>query len=51
MTERVSVGGLQVAKTLHEFVLEKALPGTGVDPEVFWEGFGGIVADLAAENR
>ena len=51
MTERVSVGGLQVAKTLYEFVLEKALPGTGVDPEVFWSGFGGIVADLAPENR
>ena len=51
MTERVSVGGLQVAKTLYEFVLEKALPGTGVDPEVFWDGFGSIVADLAPENR
>ena len=51
MTERVSVAGLQVAKTLYEFVLEKALPGTGVDPDAFWDGFGKIVADLSPVNR
>jgi len=51
MTERVSVGDLQVAKTLYEFIAEKALPGTGVEPDVFWSGFGKIVADLAPVNR
>ncbi|MDH6286894.1 hypothetical protein M2275_001797, partial [Rhodococcus opacus] len=30
MTERVEVGGLQVAKVLYDFVNEEALPGTGV---------------------
>ena len=51
MTERVSVGNLQVAKTLYRFIQERALPGTGVDPESFWEGLGAIVADLAPVNR
>ncbi len=51
MTERVSVGDLQVAKTLYDFVVEKALPGTGVDPEGFWSGFDKIVADLAPVNK
>ncbi len=51
MTERVSVGGLQVAEALYEFVSEKALPGTGVDAESFWSGFGRLVADLAPQNR
>ena len=31
MTERVQVGSLQVAKVLYDFVVEEALPGTGVD--------------------
>ena len=51
MTERVSVGELQVAKSLYDFVMEKALPGTGVDPDAFWGGFDKIVADLAPVNK
>lgn len=51
MTERVSVGNLQVAKALYEFVEEQALPGTGVDSAAFWKGFGDIVADLAPVNK
>ena len=30
MTERVQVGGLQVAKVLFDFVNNEAIPGTGV---------------------
>ncbi|WP_305091481.1 malate synthase G [Prescottella sp. R16] len=51
MTERVQVGGLQVAKVLYDFVNEEALPGTGVDAAAFWEGAGKIFADLAPKNR
>ncbi|MBT8430411.1 MAG: malate synthase G, partial [Gammaproteobacteria bacterium] len=51
MTERVSVGDLQVAKTLYEFIMEKALPGTGVEPDAFWAGFEKIVGDLSPVNR
>jgi malate synthase len=49
--ERVDAGGLQVAKPLHDFVQQQALPGTGLDPAAFWSGFGAIVHDLAPANR
>ena len=51
MTERIRVGDLQVAKVLYDFIQEQALPGSGVESDVFWQGFGRIVADLAPRNR
>ncbi len=50
MTERVEVGGLQVAKELYDFAVKEALPGTGVDAAAFWDGLGAIVHDLAPRN-
>jgi malate synthase len=49
--ERVAVGNLKVAKQLHSFVNDEALPDTGVSPEQFWAGLDAIVHDLAPENR
>ncbi|NLG54971.1 MAG: malate synthase G [Rhodococcus sp.] len=51
MTERVQVGGLQVAKVLYDFVEKEALPGTGIDVDTFWNGAGQVFADLAPKNR
>ena len=51
MTERVQVGGLQVAKVLYDFVNEQAIPGTGVDADKFWEGAAQVFKDLAPKNR
>ena len=51
MTERVQVGGLQVAKVLYDFVNEEALPGTGVDVDGFWSGAVKVIEDLAPKNR
>ena len=51
MDQRVRTGGLDVAASLHRFVEEEALPGTGLDPATFWEGAGAIVHDLAPRNR
>ncbi|QTJ64519.1 malate synthase G [Rhodococcus sp. ZPP] len=51
MTERVQVGGLQVAKVLYDFVGNEALPGTGVDVDAFWAGADKVVHDLAPKNR
>lgn len=51
MTERVTASGLQVAKPLYDFIQEKALPGTDVAAETFWQGFAKIVADLAPVNK
>lgn len=51
MTERIQVGGLQVASVLHAFVENEALPGTGVDSAAFWSGAEAVVNDLAPRNR
>jgi malate synthase len=51
MTERVSVGGLTVDSSLHEFIVGQAMPGTGIEPDRFWTGFGQLVAELAPLNR
>jgi malate synthase len=42
---------LQVADCLTEFVGTQALPGTGVAPDRFWQGFADIVAELGPVNR
>ncbi|MEV5650694.1 malate synthase G [Nocardia sp. NPDC052254] len=51
MTERIQVGGLQVAKVLHDFVENEALPGSGVDSAAFWTGAESVINDLAPRNR
>ena len=51
MTERIQVGGLQVASVLHDFVQNEALPGTGVDSAAFWTGAEQVINDLAPRNR
>ncbi|WP_107768274.1 malate synthase G [Nocardioides terrigena] len=51
MTDRVQTGGLDVAASLHRFVEDEALPGSGLDPQSFWEGAAAIVHDLAPRNR
>jgi malate synthase len=50
MTARTTVHGLQVATSLHRFIEQQVLPGTGVDSASFWQGFDAIVADLAPRN-
>jgi len=49
-TPRTQAGNLQVASTLHQFIESKVLPGTGVAPAQFWQGFNDIVRDLAPKN-
>ncbi|WP_280470836.1 malate synthase G [Nocardia farcinica] len=51
MTERIQVGGLQVAKVLHDFIENEALPGSGVDSAAFWAGVEQVITDLAPRNR
>ncbi len=51
MTERVSVGGLQVAQPLYDLIRDEVAPGTGIAPDDFWTRFGEIVRDLAPRNR
>ncbi|AQZ32072.1 malate synthase G [Pseudomonas sp. LPH1] len=51
MTERVQVGGLQVAKALYDFVNNEAIPGTGIAADKFWAGAAAVIKDLAPKNR
>jgi malate synthase len=49
--ERVSVGDLSVAKVLHDFIVDEALPGTGIDAASFWLGLSRIVRRFGPLNR
>ncbi|SDH87787.1 malate synthase [Pseudomonas flavescens] len=51
MTERIQVGGLQVAKVLFDFINHEAIPGSGIDADAFWAGADAVFRDLAPENR
>jgi malate synthase len=51
MVERITVHGLQVARSLHDFVNKEALPGTGVAADKFWSGFAALAVKLMPQNR
>ena len=42
---------LQVAKPLCDFLEMEALPGSGVDPNAFWEGFSNLVRTYGPINK
>jgi len=48
---RVEAGGLRIACELHDFVVQEAMPGTGIEPRSFWQGFGLLVREFAPRNR
>ena len=48
---RVEIDGLSIDKPLYDFLVEEALPGTGVDAQTYLKGFSAIVHDLAPKNR
>lgn len=50
MTETIDKAGLSVAADLVQFIEERALPGTGVEPTAFWSGVAAIYARFAPEN-
>jgi malate synthase len=51
MTDRISVHGLQVARELHDFINQEALPGSGVDVDKFWAGFAALAVRLMPQNK
>jgi len=51
MTDRIEIAGLRIAPELHDFVVNEAAPGTGIDAAAFWNGFAAIAHDLAPKNR
>ncbi|WP_298216066.1 malate synthase G [Acidocella sp.] len=47
---RISISGLSVAAALHGFVNTEALPGTGLEPAPFWDGFAALLERFTAAN-
>jgi malate synthase len=46
----VSEAGLSIHRALHAFCQQEALPGSGVDPAIFWNGLAGLIADFGPRN-
>ncbi|MGB0834276.1 MAG: malate synthase G [Psychrobium sp.] len=51
MTQRISVGGLQVSQLLYNFINQQALPKTNIKQAEFWQGFESIVNEFAPRNK
>src|ERR1700757_3286592 len=49
--DRVSVGNLKIAKVLHYFIVDEAVPATGIGATAFWRGLDRIIHDFAPRNR
>ncbi|MEM7272479.1 MAG: malate synthase G [Actinomycetota bacterium] len=43
--------GLAVHPDLHRFCIEEALPGSGLEPDVFWAGLADLVERFGPRNR
>src|SRR5579863_1117620 len=50
MRATVTVGPLEIDKALYDFVNGEAIPGSGVEPRRFWDGFAALVAKMAPRN-
>ena len=50
MVNRIEKYGLSIDSKLIEFIESEAIPGTGVDPNIFWQGFSKIVEELGPKN-
>ncbi|WP_166267691.1 malate synthase G [Marinobacter caseinilyticus] len=51
MNSRITINGLKIAAPLHDLVAHEIAPGTGIDPDQFWQSFEAIVTELAPRNR
>jgi malate synthase len=47
----IEKSGLKIDEKLYNFLLDKALPGTGLDPEDYFRAMADIIRDLAPKNR
>jgi malate synthase len=51
MTDMIRHGDIEIARFLHDFVNDEALPGTGISPDHFWDGAARIINVLAPKAR
>ena len=47
----VTAGGLKIGKCLYDLVSEEIAPGTGIEPEYFWQSLANIVTDYGDKNQ
>lgn len=51
MTARIQKGKLAIAKELYNFIENEALPGSGLESEIYWKNFEQVVVDLSPKNK
>ncbi|KTR04091.1 malate synthase [Aureimonas ureilytica] len=51
MSDYVELHGLKVSSILKEFAETEALPGTGIEPDRFWQALADLLTDLTPRNR
>jgi malate synthase len=51
MAKSAEIGGLIIDGKLDALVRDEIAPGTGIDPDGFWNALGEIVKDLGPKNR
>jgi len=51
MSDRINKHDLQVESALVAFIEDEALPGIGVTPDAFWQGFSQLVHEMGDRNR
>ena len=50
MSDRITRNGLQIDRILFDFIEEKALPGSGVAAETFWEKLSELAHTFGPRN-
>jgi len=51
MSQRVSVGKLNIEKQLHDLVQSEVLPGTGIENEAFWGSLADLLDTFGSRNK
>ena len=47
----IEKNGLRVERVLHDFLVNDALPGSGIDEATFYKGLAELVTGFAGRNR
>jgi malate synthase len=51
MTDRIKHGTLEIAQDLHDLVVNRILPGTGIEAAQYWSALESIATDLMPKNK
>ncbi|MDF1630319.1 MAG: malate synthase G [Alcanivoracaceae bacterium] len=51
MTDRIKHGTLEIASDLHDLVVNRIIPGTGIAADTFWSELEKVATDLMPKNK